>query len=178
MDHLKLEYRHKKIPYTSIESPTRWPTPPTIASTHNSSHSLYYFEKCDPAKTKAKNINTVCFLKYVNLRLRDKDGILMLYRDVYQQGRNYNIHINKIENITNVSNATVPTTLPDPSAISVTADCLCQKLKQNKVTDDDINLAYNLLNTTTNGFEYLFQLLRLVYTNLMVKSSATQSQQS
>ena len=77
---------------------------------------------------KSTDVNSIGFLKYTNFRLRNKDDILIFYRDVYQQGRNYNVHITKIDDVTNVSKATVPSSMTDITAIATTADCLYQKI--------------------------------------------------
>ena len=171
MDDLERKY---DVKFGLVQAHPPPATTPPLSSPTTRSTSFTISNRVPPSRVKSSDINTIGFLKHTNFRLRDKDDILIFYRDVYQQGQNYNVHITKIDDVTNVPRPTVPISIPDLAAIGTTADCLYQKFRQEKVIDDDFSLAHNLLDTTSDGYEFLFQLLRLVHSNLMLKSSATQ----
>ena len=76
------------------------------------------------------DINRVGFLKYTDMKLKSKDDILIFYRDFYTQGAQYNMHITKIEDIRDTSNATVPYSINDVSVIIITSNILYQKFRR------------------------------------------------
>ena len=169
----ELEHQFQQLsfkPPTSLASTTSSSTTTTPPSTLSYKHAI---TKLPAASTKADDIQGLTFLKYAEIKLRDKDDILIFYRDIYNQGKQYNIHITKLEDITNIPKATVPSDLTDFNAIQVTADILYQKFRKSDVIVDTYETAHHLLDTTTDGYEFLLLLLRQAHTKLLIKPSAT-----
>ena len=83
-----------------------------------------------PSTTTNGDINRVGFLKYTDVCLRDKEDILILYRDIYAKGAHYNVHITKFEDITDTTNTTIPVTatLSSVTVIALTGNRIYQKL--------------------------------------------------
>ena len=88
-------------------------------------------------------------------------------------GKNFNVHVTKLDKITNKSRATVPDEITDITVIKATGDILYQKFRKNGVISESYETALNLLDTTKDGYEFLLLLLQQAHTNLLVKSSAT-----
>ena len=157
--------------YNSVKnnSPTAGSTPTTSttgnsSAVHNSSFTSGFVDNLPPARTTSKDVLCINFLKYTEVKLQDKDDILMFYRNIYNT---------KLEQISNVPNATVHVELKDTSVINITGDILYQKFRQTDVISDSYETAHNLLDTTTNGYESLLLLLRQFHTKLLIRPSAT-----
>ena len=131
-----------------------------ISNLTTGSASQLTFTKKEPSATTVSDVHYINFLKYTEVSLRDKDNILIFYRDIYNQGKQHNVHVTKLEDITSVENATVPSALRDLDTIKLTGDILYQKFRKSGVISDTFASAHNLLDTTTNGYDFLLLLLR------------------
>lgn len=68
---------------------------------------------------------------------------------------------------------TIPVELTNTNVINITGDILYQKFRQKDVMSNSYETAHNLLNTTTNGYEFLLLLLCQVHTKLLIRPFAT-----
>ena len=112
---LEVNYHNLLPVYSSSASAVL--TPHSVSTTTSSTLSTY-------CNTKSPDVNTpndiycINFLKYVKLKLHDKDDILIFYRDIYYQGKHYNVHVTKLEDIINVRCTTVPSTISNTTTIT------------------------------------------------------------
>lgn len=82
--------------------------------------------------TTETNINRVGVLKHTDIHLKGKEDIPIFYRDICTQGAQYNVHLTKLEGITDITdttNTTVPAILSNVFVIALTGKLLYQKLK-------------------------------------------------
>lgn len=113
MDKLECIHRSKIDPESLPSTPAPATAPTTTTSTAIIPSSSFSFTKLDLSTTKPENVNTVGFLKYATLHLRNKDDIIILYCNIYQQGSSYDIHVWNIDDATNVSNAKIPSSITE-----------------------------------------------------------------
>ena len=105
-------YRFYAIPLTTV--------PSSSSTTGKKRGSI------NPINVAAQEVQTTNFLKYTELNLTDKDSILIFYRDLYNQGKQYNICVTDSKDITDVPNTTIPTDLSQ-DVIIFTDNMLYQK---------------------------------------------------
>ena len=146
--------------FNNLSNPVNHPTAPS--ATPSTSMTII-----SPREAGVKDINRINFLKYTDMKLNCKEDILIFYRDLYTQSAEYNVHITKIEDIKDVTNATVPSAINDVTVINITSNLLYQKFRRERTIDKGYETAWNLLDTTTNGSDFLMLLLRQAHTMLM-----------
>ena len=117
------------------------------------------------------NINHSSFLKYASLHVDDKDGIPSFYKSMQTQGALYNIFLRPYESITE-TNTAIPTCMAKDVELA-TAVTIYAKMVQNDVISHTFTMARKLLSVTTNGFDFLKELLRLVHPMLSINQIAS-----
>ena len=115
----------------------------------------------DYAALTINDVKLTDFIRFTNFSLKQEDEIMGFYRDVYSQGHQYGIHFKDINNI-NQQDGIISSTLPIDIA-QMLAKTLHSKFKAQHVIATEYSTAQNLLRSTTDGYEFLLQLLLIVH---------------
>ena len=140
----------------------------TAPSPSSSSTTCQKRDNINPINGAVQDVQTTNFLKYAELRLTDKDFILIFYRDIYSQGKQYNMCVTDPKDIIDVPNAIIPTNLSQ-DVTTLTGNTLYQKFRKTGTVDPNYYTALSLLYTTNCGFESFLLMLRQAHTNLLIK---------
>jgi len=111
------------------------------------------------------------FLKYCNIKLPDKSGIVKFYDNIVTQATCQNIFLRPSDEITPTAGVKPDGMQPRLEAIMTTA--LHSKFSQDGVIYPTYTAAHNLLATTTSGYVFLQLLMQQSHVLLAIKNIAT-----
>ena len=170
----KLErYVNDLKPVSTIQTSSTSNTTTAISTLTSTSVTNISITKKAPNTNIPSNVNCINFLQYAEVKLLDKDDILIFYRYIYNQGKLYNTHITKLDDITNVLNATVTSTLSDTNTINLTEDIIYQKFRKKRqflIMFSQLTIFWILLQVVTT-FSYSYSdksILRSFFVHLLL----------
>ena len=132
------------------------PAPPSTINTGN---------------TTSADIDISFFLKYVNVKLPGRTGVLNFYDNLCVKSKRFNILLcpsNDIHKLLGV----VPSAM-DPDRVSAMGTALHSKMSQVDIIDKKYKNAHNLLQTTDDVYVFLQLLIQQVHPLLAIKTVAT-----
>ena len=98
------------------------------------------------------SIDASSFLKYINVRLSGKSGVLNFYDNLCVQSIRFNIFLRPSLEITKLLGV-VPDSM-DPDCVSAMGTALHSKMSQVDTITEKYKDAHNLLETTTDGYVF------------------------
>ena len=110
-------------------------------------------------------IQTTNFIRNTNLTLNNRISIMQFYCNIFTQGFQYNIFVNNINVVDQLTNIALYTLLP-PAKLII-KQTLHKKFRQDTTIHSSFAIAKALLQLTNNGIFFLEKLLLIIYPQFM-----------
>jgi len=130
------------------------PAPPSIINTGN---------------VMPADIDAYSFLKYVNVKLSGRTGVLNFDDNLCVQSKRFNIFLRPSKDINKLLGVAHITM--DPDCVSAMGTALHSKMSQVDTIDEKYKDAHNLRQTTTDRYVFLQLLIQQVHPLLAIKQS-------
>ena len=117
------------------------------------------------------DIDTSSFLKYVNVKLSGRTGVLIFKDNLFVQSKRFNMFLRPSKDINKLLGI-VPSAM-DPDCVSAMGTAVHSKMSQVDTIDEKYKDAKNLLQTMTDGYVFLQLLIQQLHPLLTIKTVAT-----
>ena len=164
-DEKDLKAKQRLSAVAALAKPDQTPSynPPSVQGISNTNIT--------PQNVKTNDVQHTSYLKYASVYVDNKEAIIGFYKSLQVQGLGYNIFLrpyNDIDENKGVVPDLVPTDVQNQTVVT-----LYSKYTNPEVIPASFDVARKLLNMTTDGYVFLYQLIRLVHPMLSTQQIAS-----